>query len=106
MKVELTADKKSYAPRDKVKLHVHATDASNASRTLLFNLHTLDWDDELLALFDIPRSVLPQVVPSSGVLGQTGNARDIWTKAQSVFAGHDADLATVRAAAEKAGVAG
>ena len=50
---------------------VHATDASNASRTLLFNLHTLDWDDELLALFGVPRSVLPQVVPSSGVLGET-----------------------------------
>ena len=44
---------------------VHATDASNASRTLLFNIHTLDWDDELLALLDIPRSVLPRVVGSS-----------------------------------------
>lgn len=50
---------------------VHATDASNASRTLLFNLHTLQWDDELLALFNIPRSVLPRVLPSSGVLGET-----------------------------------
>ncbi len=50
---------------------VHATDPSNASRTLLFNVHTLQWDDELLRLFDIPRSVLPQVVPSSGVLGTT-----------------------------------
>ena len=50
---------------------VHATDASNASRTLLFNLHTLKWDDELLALLHIPRSVLPQVLPSSGVLGET-----------------------------------
>jgi glycerol kinase len=49
----------------------HATDASNASRTMLFNVHTLQWDDELLRLFDIPRSVLPQVVPSSGVLGET-----------------------------------
>ena len=47
-----------------------------------------------------------QLITAYGVLGQTGNARDIWTKAQSVFAGHDADLATVRAAAEKAGVAG
>ena len=43
----------------------HVTDASNASRTLLFNIHTLDWDDELLAILDIPRSVLPSVVPSS-----------------------------------------
>jgi glycerol kinase len=50
---------------------VHATDASNASRTMLFNIHTLDWDDELLRLFEVPRAVLPQVVPSSGVLGYT-----------------------------------
>lgn len=50
---------------------VHATDASNASRTLLFNLQTMDWDDELLALLNIPRAVLPRVVPSSGVLGET-----------------------------------
>jgi glycerol kinase len=50
---------------------VHATDASNASRTLLFNLHTQAWDDTLLKLFNIPASVLPQVVPSSGVLADT-----------------------------------
>jgi len=48
---------------------VHATDVSNASRTLLFNIHALDWDDELLALMDIPRNVLPQIVSSSAVLG-------------------------------------
>jgi glycerol kinase len=48
----------------------HVTDASNASRTLLFNIHTGEWDDELLALFDIPRTVLPRVVPSSGVSAQ------------------------------------
>jgi len=48
---------------------LHATDPSNASRTLLFNLHTLDWDDELLALLDVPRAVLPQIVPSSGFVG-------------------------------------
>ena len=48
---------------------VHATDPSNASRTLLFNIHTLQWDDELLALLDIPRSMLPEVVPSSGEFG-------------------------------------
>lgn len=53
---------------------VHATDTSNASRTMLFNVHTLRWDDELLRLFDIPRSVLPGVVPSSGVLGHTDAA--------------------------------
>jgi glycerol kinase len=50
---------------------VHVTDASNASRTLLFNLHTQDWDDDLLALLRIPRGVLPKVVPSSGVVGET-----------------------------------
>ncbi len=48
---------------------VHVTDPSNASRTLLFDIHRGDWDDELLALFDIPRSVLPRIVPSSGVCG-------------------------------------
>jgi len=50
----------------------HVTDPSNASRTMLFNIHTQQWDDELLALFDIPRSVLPEVVPSSGIVGSTG----------------------------------
>ena len=53
---------------------LHVTDASNASRTLLFNIHTLQWDDALLALFRIPRSVLPMVVPSSSVLGETDAA--------------------------------
>lgn len=48
---------------------VHATDSSNASRTLLFNIHTLDWDDELLRLLDVPRSMLPEVRPSSGDFG-------------------------------------
>lgn len=43
----------------------HATDVTNASRTLLFNIHTLDWDDELLSFFNIPRAILPQVRPSS-----------------------------------------
>ncbi len=51
--------------------NVHATDVSNASRTLLFNIHRLDWDDELLALMDIPRAVLPNIVSSSGVVGRT-----------------------------------
>jgi glycerol kinase len=49
----------------------HVTDVSNASRTLLFNIHTLAWDDELLALLDVPRSVLPDVVPSSGTVATT-----------------------------------
>ncbi len=51
--------------------HVHATDPSNASRTMLFNIHSLDWDDELLSLFDIPRAMLPAVLPSSGLFGYT-----------------------------------
>jgi glycerol kinase len=50
---------------------LHVTDASNASRTLLLNIHTGQWDDELLRLFNIPRAVLPQVVASSGVVGVT-----------------------------------
>jgi glycerol kinase len=49
----------------------HVTDASNASRTMLFNLHTLAWDAELLALFDIPAALLPEIVPSAGVLGMS-----------------------------------
>jgi glycerol kinase len=49
----------------------HVTDVSNASRTLLFNLHTLDWDDALLQLFNIPRALLPRVVSSSGLIGET-----------------------------------
>ena len=49
----------------------HVTDLSNASRTLVFNIHTLDWDDELLKILDIPRAMLPQVRPSSEVYGET-----------------------------------
>jgi glycerol kinase len=51
--------------------HAHVTDATNASRTALFNIHTLDWDDALLALFDIPRVMLPRIVDSSGVFAST-----------------------------------
>ena len=50
---------------------VHATDVSNASRTLLFNIHRNEWDDELLALLDIPREVLPAVHASSHAYGHT-----------------------------------
>ncbi len=49
----------------------HATDFSNASRTLLFNLNTLDWDDEILEKLDIPRAMLPEVLPNSGEFGRT-----------------------------------
>ena len=50
---------------------LHITDPSNASRTMLFNIHRMAWDDDLLALFDIPRSILPDVVPSSAIVGST-----------------------------------
>ncbi len=50
---------------------VHITDYSNACRTMLFNIHTLQWDRELLALLDIPEAVLPKVMPSSQVYGET-----------------------------------
>lgn len=50
---------------------VHVTDVSNASRTMLFNIHTLDWDDDLLKLFDIPRSMMPEVKSSSEIYGHT-----------------------------------
>lgn len=48
---------------------VHATDVTNASRTLLFNIHSLEWDAKLLSLFDIPETILPTVQPSSGDFG-------------------------------------
>jgi glycerol kinase len=53
---------------------VHGTDYSNASRTLLFNIHTLTWDDDLLQELQVPRSMLPEVLPSSGEFGQTDPA--------------------------------
>ncbi len=52
----------------------HVTDVTNASRTMLFNLHTLEWDDELLKLFDIPASLLPEVVGSSEICGTASGA--------------------------------
>jgi glycerol kinase len=53
---------------------IHATDASNASRTLLFNIHTQQWDDELLRLFDIPPSVLPQVFDNAAGFALTNKS--------------------------------
>jgi glycerol kinase len=50
---------------------VHATDVSNASRTLIFDIRRLDWDDELLGLVGVPRAVLPEVRPTSGAFGET-----------------------------------
>ncbi len=51
---------------------VHATDVSNASRTMLFNIHTQEWDADLLSQLDIPLAMLPEVRPSSSVFGETG----------------------------------
>ena len=50
---------------------VHATDYTNASRTMLFNIHTMQWDDDLLKLFDIPRSMMPEVRPCDAIYGET-----------------------------------
>lgn len=52
---------------------LHVTDVSNASRTMLLNIHKGEWDEELLNLFDIPRSLLPEVKPSSKIYGTTGS---------------------------------
>jgi glycerol kinase len=53
------------------KGELHVTDVTNASRTMLFNIHTMDWDDDLLELFGIPKSMLPEVKDSSDVYGHT-----------------------------------
>ena len=53
------------------KGRVHATDYSNASRTMMFNIHDLKWDEELLGIYGIPASMLPEVRPSSGFFGET-----------------------------------
>ena len=50
---------------------VHATDYTNASRTMLFNIHTMQWDDDLLALFSIPRTMMPEVRPCDAIYGET-----------------------------------
>lgn len=50
---------------------VHATDCTNASRTMLFNIHTLEWDEELLKIFNVPRKVLPKIMDSSELYGYT-----------------------------------
>lgn len=50
---------------------VHATDYTNASRTLLFNIHTLDWDEELCSLFTVPRTMLPKALPCDALFGRT-----------------------------------
>jgi glycerol kinase len=64
---------------------VHATDVTNAGRTMLFNIHTLDWDAELLDLLDVPRSIMPKVVSSSGEAGRT--ARSVFPNSSVPIAG-------------------
>ena len=66
----------------------HVTDYSNASRTLIFNIHSLDWDDELLEILDIPRAMLPEVVPSSHLIGKTDAQ---WLGAEVPVAGDAGD---------------
>ena len=67
---------------------LHVTDYSNASRTMMFNIHTLDWDDELLAILDIPRRMLPGVRPSSEIYGETSRR---WLGEQIPIAGDAGD---------------
>src|SRR4029077_11500934 len=60
---------------------VHATDRTNASRTMLFDIHRLDWDDELLERLRIPRRVLPEVLPSAHRFGVTDPERFVQARA-------------------------
>ena len=55
----------------------HLTDVSNASRTMLFNINTLEWDDELLGIFNVPRMILPEVRPSSEVYGEISGVEEL-----------------------------
>ena len=50
---------------------IHATDYTNASRTMIYNIHTLEWDEELISLLDVPKNILPKVCPSSYIFGYT-----------------------------------
>ncbi len=83
---------------------LHATDVSNASRTMLLNVHSNSWDDELLALLDVPREVLPSVHPSSHVFGE---ARAEWLGAAIPIGGvaGDQQSALFGQACFKAGLA-
>ncbi len=64
----------------------HVTDVSNASRTMLFDIHKIQWDDELLSIFKVPKSILPEVKPSSGIMA--------WTE-PAVFFGASVSIAGV-----------
>jgi glycerol kinase len=82
---------------------LHITDATNASRTLLFNIHTQDWDDELLDLLDIPRSLLPTVRDSSEVYGHTSD--EFGARIAIAGIAGDQQAATVGQAALQSGMA-
>jgi glycerol kinase len=82
---------------------LHITDATNASRTLLFNIHTQNWDEELLSLLDIPRSLLPTVRDSSEVYGQTGD--EFGARIAIAGIAGDQQAATFGQAALKSGMA-
>jgi glycerol kinase len=56
---------------------VHATEPTNASRTLLYNIHERDWDPELLSILDVPAAMLPEVRPSSGVFGEISGVEGV-----------------------------
>ena len=83
---------------------VHATDVSNASRTMLFNIHTGDWDDELLALMQVPRSVLPQVRPSSHIFGEAW--AEVWGDGDGGSGGVPAGLGALPRSIPIGGMAG
>jgi glycerol kinase len=74
---------------------VHVSDYSNASRTMLMNIETSDWDDELLSIFDVPRAMLPRLVASSGVVGA----------ASAEYFGHEIPIAGI-AGDQQAALAG
>jgi len=67
---------------------VHATDVSSASRTMMFNIHTLDWDEDLLQILGIPRCMLPDVRSSSEIYGTTFGARSVAGMPIAGIAGH------------------
>lgn len=79
---------------------VHATDYTNASRTMLFNVHTLDWDDELLDMLTIPRSMMPTPMPCDAVYGE------VCDEVKQVLAGNSTTLHSLLSTLKIAGVLG
>ena len=75
---------------------VHVTDYSNASRTMLFNINTLQWDDEILAELDIPKCMLPKPKPSSCVYGETDPFLSWWAHSRLQVLQRDQQSASIR----------